>query len=75
MAIRSRNVGADLSEFQYQELELTDPQSIRIGHFKKMIALVEKRLLVAHQFELCVAHMVCVTIVTPLAIKICATKI
>jgi hypothetical protein len=41
--------------------------------------LVEKRLLVAHQFELCVAHMVCATIATPLVqiypwrISICAT--
>jgi hypothetical protein len=37
--VRTSNVGADLSEFQYQELELTDPQSIRIGHFKKMIVV------------------------------------
>jgi hypothetical protein len=42
-------------------------------------ALVEKRMLVAHQFELCVAHMVCATIATPLVqiypwcISICAT--
>jgi hypothetical protein len=43
------------------------------------LALVEKRLLVAHYFELCVAHMVCATIATPLVqiyqwrISICAT--
>jgi hypothetical protein len=41
--------------------------------------LVEKRLLVAHQFELCLAHMVCATIATSLVqiyswrISICAT--
>jgi hypothetical protein len=41
--------------------------------------LVEKRLLVAHHFGLCVAHMGCATIVTPLVIiyqwciSICAT--
>jgi hypothetical protein len=29
-------------------------------------SLVEKRLLVAHQFGLCVAHMGCATIATPL---------
>jgi hypothetical protein len=40
---------------------------------------VEKRLLVAHQFGLCVAHMGCATIATPLVtiyqwrISICAT--
>jgi hypothetical protein len=42
-------------------------------------SLVEKRLLVAHQFGLCVAHMGCATIATPLVkiyqwrISICAT--
>jgi hypothetical protein len=42
-------------------------------------ALVEKRLLVAHQFGLCVAHMGCATIATQLVqiyqwrISICAT--
>jgi hypothetical protein len=30
------------------------------------LTLVEKRLLVAHQFGLCVAHMGCATIATPL---------
>jgi hypothetical protein len=30
-AVRSTIAGADLSEFQYHELELTDPQSICIG--------------------------------------------
>jgi hypothetical protein len=38
-AVRTSNVGADLSEFHYQELQLTDPQSICIGHFKKMIVV------------------------------------
>jgi hypothetical protein len=38
-AVRTSNVGADLSEFQFQKLELTDPQSIRIEHFKKMIVV------------------------------------
>jgi hypothetical protein len=54
-----------------------------------ILTLVEKRLLVAHQFELCVAHMGCATIATPLVriyqwriskcathhIAICATSI
>jgi hypothetical protein len=34
-AVHSSNVGADLSEFQCEKLQLTDPQSIRIGQFKK----------------------------------------
>jgi hypothetical protein len=33
--VHTSNVGADLSEFQYQELELTDPQSICIGISKR----------------------------------------
>jgi hypothetical protein len=43
-------------------------------------SLVEKRLLVAHLFGLCVAHMGCATIATPLVhiyqwrIPICATN-
>jgi hypothetical protein len=37
--VRSINIGDDLSEFQYQELQLTDPQSIHIGHFKKTIVV------------------------------------
>jgi hypothetical protein len=42
-------------------------------------ALVKKRLLVAHQFELCMVHMVCATIamqlvqIYPWRISICAT--
>jgi hypothetical protein len=31
-AVRSSNVAADLSEFQYEKLELTDPHSIRMRH-------------------------------------------
>jgi hypothetical protein len=38
-AVRSSDAGADLSEFEYHELELTDPQSIRIGDFKKMLVV------------------------------------
>jgi hypothetical protein len=38
-AVRSSNVGADLSEFQCEKLELTDHQSMRIGQFKKMIVV------------------------------------
>jgi hypothetical protein len=38
-AVRSSNVGADLSEFQYVEVQKTDPQSICIGVFKKMIVV------------------------------------
>jgi hypothetical protein len=38
-AVRSSNVGADLSEFQCEKLQLTDPQSIRIGQFKNMIVV------------------------------------
>jgi hypothetical protein len=61
------------------------------NHFSKQIfisvlqmkssrtSLVEKRILVAHQFRLCVTHMGCATIATPLVkiyqwrISICAT--
>jgi hypothetical protein len=35
-AVCTTAAGADLSEFQYQELQLTNPQSIRIGNFKSM---------------------------------------
>jgi hypothetical protein len=38
-AVHTSHVGADLSEFHYEKLQLTDPQSIRIGHFKKMIVM------------------------------------
>jgi hypothetical protein len=54
-----------------QNLEFTMPTA--------EMSLVEKRLLVAHQFGLCVAHMGCATIATPLVqiyqwrISICTT--
>jgi hypothetical protein len=38
-AVRTTVAGADLSDFQYQELQLTNPQSIRIGHFKSMLVI------------------------------------
>jgi hypothetical protein len=38
-AVRSSNVGDDLSEFLCENFQLTDPQSIRIGHFKNMIVV------------------------------------
>jgi hypothetical protein len=38
-AVCTNAAGADLSEFQYQELQLTNPQSIRIGHFKSMLVI------------------------------------
>jgi hypothetical protein len=37
--VRTTAAGADLSEFHYQELQLTDPQSVRIGHFKLMLVV------------------------------------
>jgi hypothetical protein len=36
-AVRSSDAGADLSDFQYHVVEFTDPQSIRIGKFKRML--------------------------------------
>jgi hypothetical protein len=54
-------------------------QTPTVGLPQVAMSLVEKRLLVAHQFELCVARMVCATIATPLIktypwrISICAT--
>jgi hypothetical protein len=38
-AVRTTTAEADLREFQYQELKLTDTQSIRIGHFKSMLVI------------------------------------
>jgi hypothetical protein len=38
-AVGSSDAGAHLSEFEYHELELTDPQRIRIGDFKKMLVV------------------------------------
>jgi hypothetical protein len=38
-AVRMTAAGADLSEFQYQKLKLTDPQSIHSGHFKSMLVI------------------------------------
>jgi hypothetical protein len=37
--VRTTDARADLSQFEYEELNLTDPQSIRIGHFKKMLVV------------------------------------
>jgi hypothetical protein len=36
-AVRTTAAGADLSEFQFEELQLTDPQSIHIRQFKLMM--------------------------------------
>jgi hypothetical protein len=36
-AVRSSDAGADLSDFEYHEVEFTDPQSMRIGEFKRML--------------------------------------
>jgi hypothetical protein len=36
-AVRSSDAGADLSDFEYHEVEFTDLQSIRIGDFKRML--------------------------------------
>jgi hypothetical protein len=36
-AVRSSDARADLSDFEYHEVEFTDPQSIRIGDFKGML--------------------------------------
>jgi hypothetical protein len=38
-AAHSTDAGADLSQFEYEELNLTDPRSIRIGDFKKMLVV------------------------------------
>jgi hypothetical protein len=37
VAVRTTAARADLSEFQFEELQLTDPQSICIRHFKLML--------------------------------------
>jgi hypothetical protein len=36
-AVRSSDAGADLSDFEYHVVKLTDPQSIRIWEFKRML--------------------------------------
>jgi hypothetical protein len=36
-AIRSSDARADLSDFEYHVVEFTDPPSIRIGEFKRML--------------------------------------
>jgi hypothetical protein len=38
-AVRTTDVGADLSQFEYEELNMTGPQSIRIEYFKKMLVV------------------------------------
>jgi hypothetical protein len=38
-AVRSSNAGADLSDFEYHVVELTDPQIICIGDFKRMLMI------------------------------------
>jgi hypothetical protein len=43
-----------------------DPQRILWKYLFCLRPLVEKSLLVAHQMELCVAHMICATDATPL---------
>jgi hypothetical protein len=46
--------------------ETSNLSEVRFGDVAVLKPLVEKRLLVAHQFGLCVAHMGCATIATPL---------
>jgi hypothetical protein len=45
-AVRSSDAGADLSDFEYYEVEFTDPQSMRIEEFKRMLMVFKRILMV-----------------------------